>query len=154
AGAGVPPSGLAVEGAVGVMLRVTGAAPLFSKVREPRLPMLELDDFPLLENELPARASARVGASARARQKNSDSRMRHCSSRCPEGDRLNMAMSVRKPADASAVQYGASLPPAEEPHANCPERSWLACIRCVRRFACSISFDFTQSRPYAPCHIS
>jgi len=31
------------------MLRVTGAAPLFSKVRVPRLPMLELDDFQPLD---------------------------------------------------------------------------------------------------------
>jgi hypothetical protein len=37
------------EDGVWVMLRVTGAAPLFSKVRVPRLPMLEEDDFPPLE---------------------------------------------------------------------------------------------------------
>jgi hypothetical protein len=96
------------------MLRVTGAAPLLSKVREPRLPMLEVDERPLLENELPARASARAGASATVRQKNSDSRMRHCS-RCLEGDRLDMAMSVRELGDGSADQYGASLRRAEEP---------------------------------------
>jgi hypothetical protein len=37
------------EEGVWVTLRVTGAAPLFSKVREPRLPMPEEDDLPPLE---------------------------------------------------------------------------------------------------------
>src|SRR5712692_8609878 len=95
-----PASGL-VDG-VWVMLRVTGAAPLFSKVRVPRLPMLE----PAPEYELPARASARLGASAKVRQKNSDSRMRHCRV-CPSkgfwGDRIDMALSVREPRNRASI---------------------------------------------------
>jgi hypothetical protein len=67
-----PESGLLALG-LGFMLRVTGAAPLFSKVRVPRLPMP--DDEP--PYELPARASARLGASTRAMQKNRGNRMRH-----------------------------------------------------------------------------
>ena len=42
----------------GAMLRLSGCAPLFSKLRDPRLPML--DDRP--PDELPARASAIAGA--------------------------------------------------------------------------------------------
>src|SRR6266851_604818 len=86
-----PASGLVADG-VWVMLRESGAAPLLSKVRVPRLPMLEP---PPLE-ELPARASARLGASASVRQKNSGSRMRHCTM-CPSrgcaADRLDMIIS-------------------------------------------------------------
>src|SRR5579885_3420499 len=52
------------------MLRVIGAAPFGSKVREPRLPMPEkLDEPPPKENDLPARASAILGARAIDRQK-------------------------------------------------------------------------------------
>jgi len=44
-GAGAP-IGLVADGLDGVMLRVTGAALLFSLVRVPRLPWLEKDDLP------------------------------------------------------------------------------------------------------------
>src|SRR6266851_7185264 len=101
-----PASGLVADG-VWVMLRESGAAPLLSKVRVPRLPMLEP---PPLE-ELPARASARLGASASVRQKNSGSRMRHCTM-CPSrgcaADRLNMIISVRAAKKALVLKYRAS----------------------------------------------
>jgi len=53
---------------------------LFSIVREPRLHMLDDDDLPL-DDDPPARASARLGASARVRQNSNDSTVRHCSRR-------------------------------------------------------------------------
>jgi hypothetical protein len=59
------------------MLRLSGWAPLFSNVREPRLPML--DERP--PKELPARASAMAGASARTALKNRAVRMRQLGSR-------------------------------------------------------------------------
>ena len=53
------------------------------------LPMLEEDDLPLPEEELPARASARLGASASARQKNNESGIRQ-RARCCKGDCIDM----------------------------------------------------------------
>src|SRR5260221_2574804 len=95
------------------MLRLSGAAPLFSKLRVPRLPMLE----PPPPTELPARASARLGASASVRQKNSASRMRHCRMCLDKGiwgDRLDMVISVREAARALVRQYGGSMWRAKE----------------------------------------
>src|SRR5690349_16524976 len=84
----MPDTGLAACGPglmAGFALRVIGAALLLSKVREPRLPN---DDFP------PARASARLGASASVNTKNSDSRIRQlgrCAIAAGRGDRLVMS---------------------------------------------------------------
>jgi hypothetical protein len=69
----------------GDVLRANGAPPLCSKLREPRLPKLD----PLLWNELPARASARLGASANVRQNSTGRRVRHRKSR------LDMGLSLR-----------------------------------------------------------
>jgi hypothetical protein len=94
------------------MLRLSGVAPLFSKLRAPRLPKLE----PPPENELPARASAKLGAKARAKQKNSDSKMRHWRLRPDRGfaaNRLDMIMSVREP-NRALVQYGGSALAAKD----------------------------------------
>jgi len=77
------PRRLGVGLTAGFALRVIGAALLGSKVRAPRVPN---DDFPP-----PARASARLGASASVRQKNSDSRTRQSSRRSATGDRLVMS---------------------------------------------------------------
>src|SRR2546423_1405628 len=54
------------------MLRFSGCAPLFSKLREPRLPML--DEPPPYEP--PARASAMAAASARVALRSNAPRMR------------------------------------------------------------------------------
>jgi hypothetical protein len=60
-----------------VTLRLNGCAPLFSKVRDPRLPILE--ERP--PAELPARASAIAGASARVAAIKTAMRMRQFSIR-------------------------------------------------------------------------
>src|SRR5260221_4745634 len=65
--------GTAAWGA-GFALRVIGWAPFCSKLREPRLPMLE----PGLEEELPARASARLGANVSTAHRNNGAKSRHC----------------------------------------------------------------------------
>src|SRR5436189_1910383 len=54
--------------------------------------MLDEDDLPLPEEELPARASARLGASASARQKNNDSGSRQ-RARCCKGDCIDIVKS-------------------------------------------------------------
>jgi hypothetical protein len=59
----------------------------------PRLPWLEKDDLPPLEEELPARASARLGESASARQKNNDSGVRQ-RAKCCKGDRIDIVKPV------------------------------------------------------------
>ena len=51
--------------------------------------MLEEDDLPPPEEELPARASARLGASASVRQKNNDNGIRQ-RARCCKGDCIDM----------------------------------------------------------------
>ena len=100
------PAGLAAWVALGFMLRVIGAASFCSKVRDPRLPMPEEpDDAPLLEEDLPARASARLGASARVSARNSARKAgqsRFGAGRAGSSDRLDMAMSVREPMKLSA----------------------------------------------------
>src|SRR6516164_6436393 len=83
--AGVKPGGRDGEGS-GVTLRLSGCAPLFSYVRNPRLPML--DERP--PAELPARASAIAGASARVAAKKTASRMRQF------GSRFDITKLVRK----------------------------------------------------------
>src|SRR5580704_15404452 len=64
-------------GDCGVMLRAIGAAPFCSKVREPRLPIPDNPEDPPNEKDLPARASARLGANARRRQNRAVSAKRH-----------------------------------------------------------------------------
>src|ERR1700730_19137873 len=68
------------------MLRLSGCALLFSKVRDPRLPMLE--EWP--PEEPPARASASAGASATLAQTNSARRMRQFI------NRLDIALPAQK----------------------------------------------------------
>ena len=105
--AGPTPEGRAAVVALGLTLRVIGAASLCSKVRDPRLPIPGApDDVPPLEYDLPARASARLGASTSAKAKNSASKADQSRGGAKTGDRVDMARSVREPMEISASQYG------------------------------------------------
>jgi len=100
------PEGRAAVVALGLTLRVIGAASLCSKVRDPRLPMPDApEEDPPLEYDLPARASARLGASTSAKAKNSASTADQSRGAAKTGDRV-MARSVREPMKISASQYG------------------------------------------------
>ena len=107
--AGVGPRRLRRRSRGRVRVRVIGAALFRSKVRAPRLPNEEVPP--------PARASARLGASASVRQKNSDSRTRQCHRRTGSGarfDGLVIVVSVRKPGGSEGHNIICDAPAPDE----------------------------------------